>query len=133
MITYFLKSFHLIFKTNKLWIFGSLFIRILNGLFPVCELWILTRLVNETASIIIDKKDNVLTLVFLLFIQLIIMISRSSCVHIMNVLDKDMELKLNLKLGNMIIEKSLNSPFFILTCLSFITINLGLTTMGTVF
>lgn len=111
MITYFLKSFHLIFKTNKLWIFGSLFIRILNGLFPVCELWILTRLVNETASIIIDKKDNVLTLVFLLFIQLIIMISRSSCVHIMNVLDKDMELKLNLKLGNMIIEKSLNSPF----------------------
>ncbi|XBM35229.1 ABC transporter ATP-binding protein [Bacillus licheniformis] len=112
MITYFLKSFHLIFKTNKLWIFGSLFIRILNGLFPVCELWILTRLVNETASIIIDKKDNVLTLVFLLFIQLIIMISRSSCVHIMNVLDKDMELKLNLKLGNMIIEKSLNSPFF---------------------
>lgn len=133
MITYFLKSFHLIFKTNKLWIFGSLFIRILNGLFPVCELWILTRLVNETASIITDKKDNVFTLLLLLFIQLIIMISRSACVHIMNVLDKDMELKLNLKLGNMIIEKSMNSPSFILICLSFITINLGLTTMGPVF
>jgi len=52
MLRYLIRSFGMIYKIKKSWIIITLFFRIINGLIPLVELWIIQSIINQVSAYI---------------------------------------------------------------------------------
>lgn len=106
------RSFQMIYKINKAWVLQTILIRIINGLFPLAELWIFTVLINEASKLITGDNGSIVFLLELILLQLIIQVLKSASANYLNVIDIKMELDLDYNLGKLIMEKSASSPYY---------------------
>lgn len=111
MISYLIRSFKLIYHIKKSWLFASVFFRIMNGLLPFAELWILQALINEIAFFAKGDNSSMFLIIKLIILQLVVAILKSGITNFLNVLDTNMEQLLHHELGKMIMNKLTSVPY----------------------
>jgi ABC-type multidrug transport system fused ATPase/permease subunit len=112
MVNYLFRSFQTIYKIKKSWLYTTIFFRIVNGLIPLAELWILQILVNKVLIYITTNNGNLVYILKLIFMQFAISIIRSGINQYSNFLDISMEKTLDYQLGKMIMTKLSNVPYY---------------------
>jgi ATP-binding cassette, subfamily B, bacterial len=112
MIIYIKNSFHLIFRIKKSWLFSTIIFRVLNGMLPLIDLWILKNLINEVSLFITsNNSESIFLILKLIILQLLISIFKSGITNFMNVMDTKMEQTLDYYLGKNILQKLYSVPY----------------------
>ncbi|AWE08384.1 hypothetical protein DCE79_13660 [Lysinibacillus sp. 2017] len=111
MISYLIRSIKLIYYIKKSWLFATVFFRIVNGLLPFAELWVLQTLINEIALFVKGDNSSMLLIIKLIILQLVFAIIKSGITNFLNVLDTSMEQLLHYELGKMIMNKLISVPY----------------------
>ncbi|MFC0190156.1 ABC transporter ATP-binding protein [Fictibacillus aquaticus] len=105
------NAFKLIHIHGKKWALFSLFTRILMGILPFVSLKLLEKLVNEVTGYLSNDSQGLKVIFLLLFFQFLVTISRTIIQHVNEVMDMEMEYKLDFIIGRALSEKAVKVPY----------------------
>lgn len=112
MVKYLIRAIKIIYSIKKSWLFITLFSRILSGLIPVTELWVLSQLINNVTIYITGDEGSIYSILKLIGIQFCLMIIKSIISNYLNLLNIIIQQDLSYNLGRLIMNKQNNVPYY---------------------
>jgi ATP-binding cassette, subfamily B, bacterial len=109
-LNYFFKTFLFIWNYGRKWMISMLFIQIITGLLPFLSVWLTSQLVNEVSLFLTNKDAGTNKIMIILIFQLLIIIIESSAMNVSNLLNTEVEQKLEYILGEKIALKASQVP-----------------------
>jgi ATP-binding cassette, subfamily B, bacterial len=110
-IMYFSKTFVFMWTHGKKWMLLTFIMQLVLGFLPVCSVWLTTLLVNEVSSYLTGKGDVISSeLIMYLVLQLLVILIQASSTNVTNILNTQIEQKVDYILEKEISTKSSTVP-----------------------
>lgn len=107
-----IENLKIVFKHSKFYIIFLVFVKIIEGLIPVANLWVLNKLINTVSKVIDQPNSNTFNTLYLLIgMQILLMIIPYILNMLSNYLSTKQEMKLELVMETLVFNKIVNVPY----------------------